>query len=399
MMSRDRQLQVAYTASTVFLAAAVILGLLSVFLWYQYDTAVTQLGKAARNESVSSDQSFLFSFGSERNIVQEAYPHLDFSRFYPGLDGGDIDLLQRESFGIRYVYSPFVQFEPLPQQGKFVNISTDGFRNGIGSTPWPPIAENLSIFVFGGSTTLGYGVPDDSTVVSQIARRLAADFSGSQIDVYNFGRGYYFSAQEREQFWSLLKQGIVPDIAVFIDGLNDFYYVDGRPELTEQLFSFIAPDLRYERLSQPVSDADRAAAVDRILERYEHHVWLVQAMADRFEVDLLFVGQPVPFLDYPGSLTVNYPFSVKGVDGHYLAAWGYDRFERAAREGRFGKNFVWAGDAFAGQSGPMYVDLVHYSQEGNARLAETIVERGLRDRVLSRLTGAATQGAPRSSTE
>src|SRR6185436_5392660 len=50
--------------------------------------------------------------------------------------------------------------------------------------------------------------------------------------VYNFGRGAYYSSQERALFEKLLVGGTVPDGAIFLDGLNDFMYYDDRPAMT-----------------------------------------------------------------------------------------------------------------------------------------------------------------------
>ncbi|MEN8762571.1 MAG: hypothetical protein ABF290_09055 [Thiogranum sp.] len=71
------------------------------------------------------------------------------------------------------------------------------------------------VFVFGGSTTFGDGVPDDDTVVAYL-NRLDTD------NVYlNFGIQAYDSIREIDKLLYLLRKGLRPKQVMFIDGLND----------------------------------------------------------------------------------------------------------------------------------------------------------------------------------
>lgn len=70
-------------------------------------------------------------------------------------------------------------------------------------------------FVFGGSTTFGDGVPDDSTVVAYLN---AIDTEKTYI---NFGVQAYDSIREVDKLIYLLRKGYRPQTVIFIDGLND----------------------------------------------------------------------------------------------------------------------------------------------------------------------------------
>ena len=270
---------------------------------------------------------------SKENVIQKKFPTVDFSVIYPGLSAGEIDQLQRDCIGLRYVYSPFVEFAPLPVSGRFVNITPAGFRKGKSDAPWPPARDELVVFVFGGSTTFGYGLPDAQTVVSALEESLGRQFPGRKVRCYNFGRGYYFSAQEHHLFESLLSSGYIPNVAVFIDGLNDFIYYDGVPQLAPALFGFTAPDFPVPQRVEPANDTERAAAVQQMIFRYRQNVHLSEAAAQAYGVSAIFVGQPVPFLDFPMQPST-YPFSSTYRE-HQLCAWGYGRFKQAAKEGGF----------------------------------------------------------------
>ncbi len=81
---------------------------------------------------------------------------------------------------------------------------------GAKHQPWPPDPESFNVFVFGGSTTFGYGVRNEDALPAALQDELRRVFSHRRIECYNFGCGFYFSAQERLRFELLLKAGCVP---------------------------------------------------------------------------------------------------------------------------------------------------------------------------------------------
>lgn len=319
--------------------------------------------------------AFAFQASTAENLIRKKFPETDFSTVYPGLSKTEIDQLQRESLGVRYVYAPFVEFKPAPYAKRFVNVLPGGFRQGRDAGPWPPLKSELVVFVFGGSTTFGFGLPDNETVVSRLEGKLAERFPGRKVRCYNFGRGYYFSSQERQLFESLLAEGVAPNLAIFIDGLNEFVYHDGLPEFTPALYGFTAPDQPPMVRAELTSDADRSSAVAQLIARYRENLRLIEAVAQAHGVSPIFIGQPVPFLDFP-MRPETYPFQSTFAE-HRLAGWGYKYFKDAARAGQFGEHFVWCGNAFGNAGGVMYADSIHYSAAGAEELARCIVTRSV----------------------
>ena len=61
------------------------------------------------------------------------------------------------SIGLKYV--PWVQFRHAPFQGKFLNTDDHGFRKTPAAPP--PERARRRLYVFGGSTTFGFGVSDE----------------------------------------------------------------------------------------------------------------------------------------------------------------------------------------------------------------------------------------------
>lgn len=354
------QLQTAFKVIVILATVAAALALALLWVWN-------------RPPSKGVEAHIVFQASAGDNLIRKKFPEVNFPAIYPGLTAADIDRLQRDCLGLRYVYRPFVEFAPLPVSGRFVNIVPAGYRKGRSDAPWPPAKNELVVFVFGGSTTFGFGLPDGQTVVSALEENLGRQFPGRVVRCYNFGRGYYFSAQERQLFASLLEQGFIPNAAVFIDGLNDFVYYDGVPQLAPALFAFTAPDLPAPQRPEPANDRERAAAVRQMIERYRQNIRLTEGIAQAYGVSPIFIGQPVPFLDFPMQPST-YPFQTTFAE-HKLAGWGYDRFKQAGREGQFGERFVWCGNAFVRAETIMYADSIHYSPAGAEMLAKCIADR------------------------
>lgn len=308
------------------------------------------------------------------NMVKEWYPDIDFQPMYPALSPEEIDQVQRETFDIRFVYAPYVQFRGMPVKKRFVETSRWGYRKNAGQLhPWPPDDASYDVFVFGGSTTFGSGLPDSETVVAHLERELSARITNQTVRCYNFGSGYYFSTQERILFHDLLLNGTMPKLAIFIDGLNDFRQVEGFPQFTGPLHETMAPDIPFTGYRSFGSDAERGEAVDRVLHRYSKNILLIATAAHQFGIRTVFIGQPVPFGSYPITPTT-YPFKQPNND-HQLCAFGYTRFAEFAAAGSFGPDFIWAADAFREAVKPMYADAIHYSPLGSRRLAQLIVSR------------------------
>lgn len=140
-------------------------------------------------------------------------------KVYPDMTRDEIQQLMNESWLIQYEYEPYLEYTLSEQNGTYVNIDEQGFRKIANQEPWPPNPDHTNIFLFGGSTTFGAGVPDNETFASFLQERLRLNHP--TVAVYNFGIPGYQSTQERILFEQLLLNGFVPDVALFFDGLND----------------------------------------------------------------------------------------------------------------------------------------------------------------------------------
>jgi hypothetical protein len=310
---------------------------------------------------------------------------------YPGFSEAEIRQIQSETWSREYDYEPFTQFKEGAVFGDFVNVDENGFRRAPKGSPWPPDPAATSIYVFGGSTTFGYGLDDAATIPVALQRHLRS-FGCSDVTVYNLARSNYFSTQERILFEQLLLEAHVPSAAVFIDGLNEFVRADGKPKFSGRLAYFMA-ETRWQlalralkqmplaRLLQrfvdndepaPLasSDSDRERAARMVLERWNRNRQMIRAVAEANGVSPLFVWQPVPV--FPPGSEVN-PFlrgEAPPIPNVMLLEMGY---ELEAAQDRFADT-LWLADLGRHLKEPLYVDRVHYSAAFSSAIASRIAE-------------------------
>ncbi len=344
------------------------------------------------------------------NAIWTKYGHSTISAVYPGLSEPEIDGLLKETWSRTYIYEPFTQFRERPSRGLYVNVDSSGFRITKNQGPWPPESRSLNIFLFGGSTTFGYGVPDHETVASYLQEYLTTRL-GRDVRVYNFGRGSYYSTQERILYEELLASGFVPDMAIFIDGLNDFYY--DQPMFTSRFREFVANGtasnkdrgfisrtslvrategfrrrlpkwLREGRHSEQLKENAEPniysdpKVIDLAIKRYLVNKKLIEAVSKPFGVKPIFVWQPVPMYDYDQQY---HPFSEGGYGRASYSQYGYERMADIIEENPLGDNFLWCADIQKNEKRSLYVDTVHYSAGFSNQfamvMADLLIERYL----------------------
>jgi len=322
-------------------------------------------------------------------------------------------------------YEDFTMFRMRPCKGLFFSFSEHGFRNGADQGPWPPGRDYCNIFVFGGSTTMGTG-PDWTTVPSRLQEYL--NDSGrlkKPVRVYNFGRGSYFSTQERILFQNLLLAGRIPDGAIFLNGLNDFYFTDGRPsgwnffersfsEGRDEALQWVANRTsarpKWQKLGQfirslPVwrageilgrrlfSPSAATASPDRkykpaqvsesvlreVIRRHLENARQAEAVAHAYGVSTAFVVQPVPGYKYDMKYHIALD-PLRGLGRHERSGYGYPIMRSIVKRNPLKvRHFIWAADITENRKEPLYLDAVHYTAEFSKILAKYIADRLIAD--------------------
>ena len=224
------------------------------------------------------------------------------------------------------LYKDYVGFRQAPYNSATINIDKDGLRITPDNCDRP---DAKLVYAFGGSTMLGVGAPDASTIPSNLARLL--NKSGSCVKLVNFGGGWWQSSQELAQFIVRLREGERPVAAFFYDGVNDIDAVSfggkvggtdpgaeprfnssaelsaDRISLRRFLYANSTALNSIDRIMNPplVKDAGNPfrltqpqieAAAPQVVAAYEANVRMIQAVAKQFDVPVFFFLQPFPLI-------------------------------------------------------------------------------------------------------
>lgn len=321
------------------------------------------------------------------------------SAAYPGWAVKDRTELLQEVYGRVMNYEDYVMFREGALRGKYINVSENGFRQIQNQGPWPPNPENFNVFVFGGSTMFGSALPDEQTVPSRLQAVLAAS-TARRVCVYNFGTSFFYSTQERLLLERLLSQGFTPNVALFVDGLNDFIQADDTPAYRERfkaafeqahqkrkLFAALADQLPAARLAQsirarkkpePEELTKETARAARTIITYRNNKAMIEALCHAKGVIPVFAWQPIPWYHYDLKYFLWYGTTAKPRMIHGL---GYEQMHGIFEQGTLGANFLWCADLQQDEKTLLYVDVHHYTAAFSQKLAETIgnqcLQRGL----------------------
>jgi len=328
-----------------------------------------------------------------------------------------------------HIYDDFVEFKHPARSGRFINIHQSGFRYGRDQGPWPTSREFVNLFFFGGSTALNVG-PDWTCIPSYLQEELNRRHATNKpVRVYNFGRGSYLSTQERILFQQLLLANEAPDLAIFFDGVNDFYFFHGRPatygifqnaldthnrEQYEAVKSRTAARPKWQKLNEFVLSLPLARAIEAVgealakrgataeevlykptpvnravllesMERYLANKRQIEAICRDRAITAVFIWQPTPAykydLAYHLALSRHY-----GLGGHERSGEGYALMEERRKVDLAADDrFIWLADIQEGERRPLYLDNMHYTSAFSRIIARHIAD-ALIDR---RLIGAA----------
>jgi len=352
---------------------------------------------------------FYLSDGSYKPTGTLRYPKAYLAQVYPHMREEEWRALLKETQTLQLEFVPYTHFKERPRKGKYVNVTEGGFRVNKRQGPWPPNPRAVNIFFFGGSTTFGYGVRDDETIPSVLQDLLPRQGCTSPIYVYNFGRGGHNSSQEQILFARLLLGGFTPQLAIFLDGINEVFDSADQPLLNDEFKVLLGPqffggkpkgtvylDIKIE---MPLSRAARIAKarLKRILVRkrpgsldagnppqrgahsrvllanYLRNKALIEAIAGRFGVETLFVWQPSPVYGYDLRYHPSPPpiEEVQMMLGYATADFKEIRARVPEREQ---ERMLWLGDLQRDKKEPLYVDEWHYTAAFSREIAKQIAQ-------------------------
>jgi len=326
-------------------------------------------------------------YGMER--LRLAYPHYDDTQ---------IIRLLLETWNRHYRCDPDTNFTEMAYRGHFVNVSPFHFRHVKNQAPLDKIENYYTIFIFGGSTTFGYGEADWQTIPSHLQEILRSNsLSGNlPIAVFNFGQGHFTNLHEQALLQKLVRQGLVPNLAIFVDGLNDFYYWSGRPIDSKECVQdenlitrflgckekdclpavrLLSSRLRLARPAEerPTPPPNQDVSVNRaVVERWIKQVREINNLSQANGFKALFVRQPVPGYAYDLERHL-FADSLEALTLHARVRYGYPIWSKMVSE----PDFSYLDLAYMSQDRQeaLYVDLVHYSASFMRDIAQEIAHK------------------------
>lgn len=310
---------------------------------------------------------------------------------------------------VRVDWKPYVEWWQRPFRGAYVTIDERGLR----PTPGEDAAEGATIRIlcFGGSTMMGMGARDEHTIPAVLARRLRE--LGHRAAVTNYGQLGHNSTQEAITLQQLLKTGERIDIAVFYDGINEMacaeqtgradglfnearrraefnlLHPDRRRDLVEAAVMAAAPRTlrRMRQLTglslagpMPAAEADLsrvdiARLAADVIAAYAANLRLVRLLAREYGFRPLFFWQPA--LTTKQVLTRDEQRWDKDYTKHpearrrlYAAIL---ETRQDCREIADAADTVDLSALFDDWTDPVYIDLYHLSEAGNAAVAEAML--------------------------
>jgi lysophospholipase L1-like esterase len=301
-------------------------------------------------------------------------------------------------------YVPFRVWGLAEWHGNYMNNDATEFgviRRTI--NPRRPECEGLPktiIWMFGGSTLYGTGVPDSLTLPSFLSRELNTNHC---FELINFGVEGYVNDQEVIVLEDELKAGHHPDIVIFYDGFNDGLVGTIDPGIPGAHIGYSAIKARLEGTTIGRLDFFRRSctiqlAAATISKFFHRKVQIVNtdaslrakaiATVEHFEQNLniaMDLGKSRGFRVYgfwqPTVVYGRKPLSASEV---LMVVASSDPatpfqamipvYEEAQRRAASAGKFVFLGNVFDAVQEPLYFDWVHLSPRGNELVAHAVAE-------------------------
>jgi lysophospholipase L1-like esterase len=300
-------------------------------------------------------------------------------------------------------YEPFRIWGVAPWHSQYINA--DKSEKGIWRRTINPDGKacgrqkRVEIWMFGGSTLYGTGVPDFATIPSYLSRDLNA-VEVPCIVVSNFGVEGYVTNQEVLLLMQQLKADRRPDLVIFYDGLNDAYAGAVSPGVPSAHMSLgnikarmegsLVGRLDFLRNSSALQLAILAAnSVRRVnaaearnqetqskatatLDNYEANLRVAQSLAQAYGFRVFSFWQPAfvyghkPLAPFEMRIAGN---EAKANAFHTLNAV----YAEAERRADNRTDFVFLGRIFDSSNEPYYIDKwMHLAPKGNEVVAGAI---------------------------
>lgn len=300
-----------------------------------------------------------------------------------------------------FEYHPATEYQHRPTQTKTYNIIeyTNDFnqRKTFNDTD-SNCEKTISIYCFGGSTTLGILTKDHHTWPSFLSKKLNEKIDSCCVLVKNYGTASFTPTQETQQFIELLKLGHRPSLAIFLDGVNVGAPYDAS-EFSSKIYNkFNQEEITFKSILKVVyklpiirlMKGDDYKGIDffkidnydftelefnskyntKITNRFIENARIRKKLAKLYNVKILQILQPNTYVSYNHEY-----FSVLGQrymesEPEIMLQKNYKKIYDSIRIADIG--FIDFGNLLSYYAKPGIIDITHYSPDFNKYLADTI---------------------------
>ena len=308
----------------------------------------------------------------------------------------------------RFHYEPFTIWGVTPWHTTYINNDDTAYgtrRRTINPSSDCEKQANTELWVFGGSTVYGSGVPDWATLPSFLSRDLNSTGLGCVV-VTNFGTEGFVTNQEAILLMEQLKAGRHPSSVIFYDGVNDAYAgtvspgvpsadmflstarariegsVAGRLDFLQSSYALrvaraIVNRVRRSSVAQ-ANTGEPTARAEATLDNYEANLRIVKILGEAYGFRVFCFWQPASIY---GHKQLD-PFEMR-MRNNDAAANDILRIVYQVAEQRAASDhtFIFLGDVFDSIKEPVYIDWAHLAPDGNELVAQAVakaVEDGLK---------------------
>lgn len=283
----------------------------------------------------------------------------------------------------RFVQDSWVEFRNMDFNGSYMHTSGSTRRTQPDTFYNPAANDTLDIYFFGGSTMFGFNVLDHETIPSQFVQLYKEEFpDGKSIRVHNYGTPTYYSYQELILFSNLVYSGHKPDVVVFLDGINDFWFATAS-YYRQSYFSYVFRQVFEKGLKtngnfQLVDTAD-AMFMDpkniplnryneKLVTNYFENLENIRLISQLAGAKAYFFSQPSPFYNYPNQQKDPVCFKDTNTRFNYI-------YPLIKKQGTAHNDFVFLGDMLHNEQGYPFIDGLHYSPAFTRKVAARILDK------------------------
>lgn len=318
-------------------------------------------------------------------------------------------------------YTP-TPYENIYKKYSIISQYRPYINHYMGSNEFPKESNCKKVFVFGGSTVAGDGIPCSKGLITSYLQDILNQNAQGCYSVYNYGSSGFNQGNELALFVELLKAEKIPDIAVFYDGSNDAthkvamsvplmgysrYVLAGQPSkgIFARFAGFVVdhsalltylihgrhrdkyhiamdengvPYRTYPFDGEFLSDASIEKRAVRTAKEFVRSLALMQRLSEAYGVKVIFVLQPTIFTTSPLSEEESALLEKTNQKAPYLAT-AHDKLNKhilkEVSSSDRDLSFLDATSALHGKARSVFIDYVHVSPVGNEMLAKVLADK------------------------